>query len=174
MEQEVDHCESEKQREVLEECLGVASQLQVDSRTALREQAALHKKEWRDMRARRNGNTVRDVVAPAAAVLTRKQSLGREREQQQQQKQQQQQNQQHKPEHADVQLRTLSWPTSPCVRDSVRGVATSGAKVSTMDQPQGPEHPCTSTWRFQRALIVVHANPADGNTGMSRPPPGCS
>ena len=100
MEQEVDHCEGEKQREVLEECLGVASQLQVDYRTALREQAALHKKEWRDMRARRNGNTVRDVVAPAAAVLTRKQSLGREREQQQQQ-----QKQQHKPEHADVQLR---------------------------------------------------------------------
>ena len=71
-------------------------------------------------------------------------------------------------------LLTHYWPTSPCVRDSVCGVATSGAKVSTMDQPLGSEHPCTSTWRFQRALIVVHANPADGNTGMPRPPPGCS
>ena len=214
VEQEVDHCGGEKQREVLEECLGVASQLQVDYRTALREQIALYKEERSYMRARRKGNIVRDVVAPAAAVPTRTPLLGRERdlwmsflESMFVQPPQPPQQQQHKPEHADAQLRaklqdmvniklerlacmgrirqelreecmeqvhqvkailaasmreqeelhlllTHYWPTSPCVRDR----ATSGAKVSTMDQPLGATTPslgCTDAQK-RHELAPLH------------------
>ena len=72
----VDHCAGEKQQEALRECLGAANQLLADVRQAVCDQKALHEKERRYMWARRNGETVCDVVAPAAAVLTKKPPLG--------------------------------------------------------------------------------------------------
>ena len=72
----VHHCAGEKQQEALRECLGAANQLLADVRQAVCDQDALHEKERRYMWARRNGETVCDVVAPAAAVLTKKPPLG--------------------------------------------------------------------------------------------------
>ena len=71
----VDHCAGEKQQEALRECLGAANQLLADVRQVVCDQKALHEKERRYMWARRNGETVCDVVAPAAAVLTKKPPL---------------------------------------------------------------------------------------------------
>ena len=71
----VDHCAGEQQQEALRECLGAANQLLADVRQALCDQKALHEKERRYMWARHNGKTVCDVVAPAAAVLTKKPPL---------------------------------------------------------------------------------------------------